>query len=133
MTLALRNPGGSGCSIFVGNLPFDAQEDELKEIFSRAGQVRNVRVVLDRDTRAPKGYAFCDFDENSSVQVAIEKLNNVEYNGRKLRIDGAERELSSKGEKGGGEKGGGGGKGGPAAGDLPPIPTPMPTVIDKVS
>ena len=70
------------CSIFVGNVPYDADEDELKDVFSKAGEVASVRVVSDRDTRQPKGYAFVDFGDRASVEKAIETLNNVEYNGR---------------------------------------------------
>eukprot|EP00435_Cladocopium_sp_Y103_P069913 s1156_g34.t1 len=85
----------ASCSIFVGNVPYDAlisesshekckgleaQEDELKELFGKVGNVTS-------DTKTPKGYAFADFADPASVQAAVEKLNHVEYNGRKLRID----------------------------------------------
>lgn len=85
----------ASCSIFVGNVPYDASEDELKELFGRVGNVTSVRLVLDKDTKTPKGYAFADFADPASVQAAVEKLNHVEYNGRKLRIDAAERELQN--------------------------------------
>jgi len=83
----MSRPTGVSCSIFVGNVPYDAQEDELRELFAKVGNVTSVRVVCDKDTKQPKGYAFCDFSDTGAVQAAIEKLNNVEYNGRKLRID----------------------------------------------
>jgi len=103
----------ASCSIFVGNVPYDAQEDELKELFGKVGNVTSVRLVLDKDTKTPKGYAFADFADPASVQAAVEKLNHVEYNGRKLRIDAAERELHNPfREDGPGlSKGKGGGKG----------------------
>lgn len=91
----MSRPTAPSCSIFVGNVPYDAQEDELREIFGRVGEVTSVRIVCDKDTKQPKGYAFCDYADSSTVQTAIDKLNNVEYNGRKLRVDGAERELHS--------------------------------------
>jgi len=93
--------GSTSCSIFVGNVPYDAEEGELREIFSRVGNVSSIRVVTDRETNQPKGYAFCDFSDPESVKEAIEKLNNVEYKGRKIRVDWAERELRGSGPSGG--------------------------------
>lgn len=140
-----RSAGGGGgstsCSIFVGNVPYDAQEDELRELFSKVGNVTSIRVVCDRDTRQQKGYAFCDFSDSQSVQLAIDKLNNVEYNGRKLRIDLAERELHASGAGKGGDRDRDGP--GPAppprrGGAMPPIdvnmlPVPVPTVADRMA
>jgi len=152
--------GGTSCSIFVGNVPYDAQEDEMKELFSKVGNVASVRVVCDKDTKQPRGYAFIDYGDSACVQMAIEKLNNVEYNGRKLRVDWAERELrasfSSRGDHGddGGGPGGGPGGGGhrhhgggaaapsshhhrrgppimPVSDPLPPVP--VPTVADRLA
>lgn len=80
-------------SIFIGNVPYDADESELKDLFQKVGPVTSVRIVCDKDTKQPKGYAFCDFQQSSSVQTALKEMNNVEYNGRKLRVDLAEREL----------------------------------------
>lgn len=141
-----KPPGGSSCSIFVGNVPYDADEAELKDLFGKVGQVTSVRVVVDKDTKQPKGYAFCDFVDSSSVQLAITQLNNVEYNGRRLRIDWAERELNREqggvgGERGGERHGGGGGRGGPPGGpsgpgggpEPPPLAAPVPTVADRLA
>ncbi|CAJ1345641.1 unnamed protein product, partial [Effrenium voratum] len=109
----------ASCSIFVGNVPYDAVEEELKELFGKVGNVTSIRLVLDKDTKQPKGYAFADFADPASVQAAVDKLNHVEYNGRKLRIDAAERELHNPfREDGPGlSKGKGGGKGAAMAGD----------------
>ncbi|CAK0890318.1 unnamed protein product [Prorocentrum cordatum] len=134
-----RSSGGPSCSIFVGNVPYDAQEDEMRDLFARVGNVTSVRVVLDRDTKQPKGYAFIDYGDSEGAQAAIEKLNNVEYNGRRLRVDGAERELHSSGpraledrDRGGSRSGGGGGGGGPAPPpELPPVP--VQTVADRMA
>lgn len=83
-------------TVFVGNLPFDAQEDELKNIFSRAGAVECFRLVLDKDTNQPKGYGFCDFIEPESAQNAVKKLHEVEYSGRRLRLDLADVSLRGR-------------------------------------
>merc|ERR1712008_89071 len=85
------------------------------------------------------GYAFCDFMDSSSVQAAIEKLNNMEYNGRKLRIDWAERELHTPAAKPIEDRPaarsniGGGGGGGAIPADPPPLPAPVPTVADRLA
>mmetsp|Transcript_126585 Transcript_126585/g.253095 ORF Transcript_126585/g.253095 Transcript_126585/m.253095 type:complete len:276 (+) Transcript_126585:75-902(+) len=140
----MSKPLATSCSIFVGNVPYDAQEDELRDLFSKVGNVTSVRVVCDKDTRQPKGYAFCDFVDASSVHAAIEKLNNMEYNGRKLRIDWAERELHTPTAKpiedrpadnrmGTRSSAGGGGGGGGVPADPPPLPAPVPTVADRLA
>jgi len=105
--------------------------------------VTSVRVVCDRDTKQPKGYAFCDFVDSNSVKEAIEKLNGIEYNGRKLRIDGAERELHgpSSGPRALGDRDRDDGPGPPPSRGRPPVPaadmnfTPAPiqTVADRLA
>jgi len=136
---AQQEPMSKSCSVFVGNLPYDADEQELKEVLSKAGEVSSVRIVSDRDTQQPKGYAFCDFMDKSSVETAIEKLNNVEYNGRRLRIDRSERELHrSHGaleDRRDGKGGGGHGKGGEAPVPMEQIPMapPMTSVADRLA
>jgi len=136
----MSKPPATSCSIFVGNVPYDAQEDELRDLFSKVGNVTSVRVVCDKDTKQPKGYAFCDFMDSSSVHAAIEKLNNMEYNGRKLRIDWAERELHTPAAKpiedrpaARSNTGSSGPGGGSIPADPPPLPTPVPTVADRLA
>lgn len=142
-----RSLSSTSCSIFVGNVPYDAQEEELRDLFSKVGTVTSVRIVCDKDTKQPKGYAFCDFADSNSVQVAIDELNNAEYNGRKLRVDWAERELHSQLSRGGDDRpprpmgsGGGGGGGGAPFGtsaaslaEPPPMPLPLPTIADRIA
>lgn len=111
--MASQGPQGRSCTIFVGNIPYDATEDDLKEIFSKAGPVESLRLVYDRETRQPKGYAFCDFSDPDGAAKAMKEMHNVEINGRTLRIDLADRA---------GQSGKGCGKGGPLA--LPPIEAP---------
>eukprot|EP00440_Ansanella_granifera_P046969 gb/GFBE01050863.1/.p1 GENE.gb/GFBE01050863.1/~~gb/GFBE01050863.1/.p1 ORF type:complete len:389 (+),score=79.76 gb/GFBE01050863.1/:1-1167(+) len=130
-------PLSASCSIFVGNVPYDAQEDELKELFSKVGNVTSVRLVLDKDTKTPRGYAFADFADPASVQAAVDKLNHVEYNGRKLRIDAAERELHNpyggREDGPGPHKGKGGGKGVPPTPIDPAMLPKVDTVADRLA
>eukprot|EP00929_Paragymnodinium_shiwhaense_P116976 TRINITY_DN8705_c0_g2_i1.p1 TRINITY_DN8705_c0_g2~~TRINITY_DN8705_c0_g2_i1.p1 ORF type:complete len:380 (-),score=127.87 TRINITY_DN8705_c0_g2_i1:132-1271(-) len=132
--MAIKPYGGGNCSIFVGNLPYDANEDDMKDIFSRAGQVTSVRIAVDRDTKMPRGFAFIDFSDAKGAQAAMETLTGHDYNGRKLRIDTAERDGGMRGMDGPSGPGGRGpaqlGRGPP---DPMPMPPPMPTVADKMA
>lgn len=87
---------GRSSTVFVGNIPYDAQEEELRNIFSRAGSVESFRLVFDKDTKQPKGYGFCDYSDADTALSAIRNLNDVEFNGRRLRIDLADNALRSR-------------------------------------
>jgi len=100
------------CTVFVGNVPYDAQEDELRNIFSRVGSVESFRLVYDKDTKQPKGYGFCDYSDADTALSAIRNLNDVECNGRRLRIDLADNALRNR--EIGGQK------------VIPPLPLPAP-------
>jgi hypothetical protein len=99
--------------IYVGNLPFTATEDEITELFSPYGTVERVKIVMDRETGRPRGFAFVTMAEVAGANAAIAALNDQDYQGRALRINAAEaREpRTSGGGGGGGYKGGGGGGG----------------------
>ncbi|XP_062510852.1 cleavage stimulation factor subunit 2-like [Corticium candelabrum] len=79
-------------SVFVGNIPYDATEENLQEIFSQVGPVVSLRLVYDRDSGKPKGYGFCEYDDPETASSAIRNLNGYEMNGRSLRVDGAATE-----------------------------------------
>jgi hypothetical protein len=105
--------------IYVGNLPFSATEEEITELFSPYGSVERVKIVTDRETGRPRGFAFVSMGEVAGANAAIAALNDQDYQGRALRINAAEaREPRAGGGGGGGYKGGGGGgyKGGGGGG-----------------
>lgn len=76
--------------IFVGNLSYDTNQGELETLFSEVGHVTEVFLPADRITGRPRGFAFVAFTEESAAVDAIEKFNDYEFNGRKLRITEAE-------------------------------------------
>ncbi|EFC49019.1 predicted protein, partial [Naegleria gruberi] len=76
--------------VFIGNIAYDASTDKLKQIFNEAGQVVNFRMVFDRETNKPKGYAFCEFIDEGSASNAMKTLDGRDFNGRKLRVDFAD-------------------------------------------
>ncbi|HXH71309.1 MAG TPA: RNA-binding protein [Mariprofundaceae bacterium] len=81
-------------TIYVGNLPFGAGKDEVKNIFAPYGKVIDVRIVKDRRSRRSKGYGFVEMAP-SEAKSAIQHLNGTEYAGRTLRIN----EAQEKGEQ----------------------------------
>ncbi|KAF7298589.1 RRM domain-containing protein [Mycena indigotica] len=76
--------------VFVGNIPYKTSEDSLARVLNRAGQVLALRLVSDRDTGRLKGYGFCEFADHATALSAVRNLNNIEVNGRSLRISLAE-------------------------------------------
>ena len=88
-----RNPSNS---VFVGNIPYDATEKQLEEVFQQVGDVVSFRLVYDKDSQKPKGYGFCEFKDADTASSAIRNLNNYEFSGRNLRVDTAEQGLKRK-------------------------------------
>lgn len=72
-------------SIFVGNLPFDTEEEPLRQAFSECGEIEGVRIVRDSKTGAGKGFGFILFKERDGVMFALRR-NKIEFQGRHLRI-----------------------------------------------
>ena len=81
-------------SVFVGNIPYEATEEILKDIFSEVGPVLSFKLVYDRDTGKPKGYGFCEYKDQETALSAMRNLNSYEIGGRTLRVDNACTEKS---------------------------------------
>ena len=82
---------GEKKTVFVGNLAFKASPDELTELFSKYGTVHSVRIMKDRATRRPRGFAFIEMESRAAAK-AIKALDGKELQGRNLRVnEGAER------------------------------------------
>ncbi|HKG12410.1 MAG TPA: RNA-binding protein [Pyrinomonadaceae bacterium] len=97
--------------LYVGNLNFRTTSDELREIFSQAGEVENASVVEDRDTGRSRGFGFVEMATQEGAAAAIEQFNGKELGGRALTVNEA-RPRVERGGGGGGGYGGGGGRGG---------------------
>eukprot|EP00929_Paragymnodinium_shiwhaense_P114475 TRINITY_DN82883_c0_g1_i1.p1 TRINITY_DN82883_c0_g1~~TRINITY_DN82883_c0_g1_i1.p1 ORF type:complete len:322 (-),score=76.81 TRINITY_DN82883_c0_g1_i1:247-1212(-) len=94
-----------GKTLFVGNIPYDATEEELKKTFSVVGPVQNFRLVFDKETQQPKGFGFVDFIDADTAVKCIKQHSDIEYDGRRLRVDLADiaiRKGDGKGPPGGG-------------------------------
>ncbi|MBL8198719.1 MAG: RNA-binding protein [Chromatiales bacterium] len=98
--------------IYVGNLPYTADEESVRELFAQHGAVEAVRLINDRETGRFRGFCFVEMPE-SDAQNAIARLNGHDMGGRQLRVNEArEREGGGGGGGGGGRRGGYGGGGG---------------------
>lgn len=96
-----------GTRIYVGNLSFQTSQDALKAAFEQGGRkVVEVKIVTDRDTGQPRGFAFVEMSSPAEAQAAIAALNGTELDGRTLKVNEAQE------RSGGGGRGGGGGGGG---------------------
>jgi nucleolin len=93
--------------LFVGNLSFGVNEDQLWEVFGEHGDVKSVRVPTDRESGRPKGFAYVEFSVLDAAKTAHEQLQGYELDGRNLRLD-----FSQPRDSAGGGGGRGGGRGG---------------------
>ncbi|MBI3543270.1 MAG: RNA-binding protein [Deltaproteobacteria bacterium] len=108
-----------GKKLYVGNLPFAATDDALRQIFTQAGTVESARVITDRDTGRSKGFGFVEMTTDAEATDAIAKFNGADYEGRPMTVAEAKPQAPREGGGGGGRGGfgGGGGGGGGRGGD----------------
>lgn len=76
-------------TIYVGNLSFDAEREDLVDLFGQYGQVRQCSLPLDRETGRKRGFAFVELADADSEQRAIDDLQDVEWMGRMIRVNKA--------------------------------------------
>jgi RNA recognition motif-containing protein len=105
-----------GNKLYVGNLPFSATDDSLREMFGQAGQVESARIITDRDTGRSKGFGFVEMSTEQEASEAIRKFNGTELDGRSLTVNEARpmtpRDGGGRGGRDGGGRGHRGGGGG---------------------
>jgi RNA recognition motif-containing protein len=99
--------------LFVGNLSFQATEEDLRELFQQAGNVETVRIITDQFTGRPRGFGFVEMATKEEATKAVEMLNGRLFRDRNLVVDEARPQPQRSG--GGGDRGGGG-RGGPRPG-----------------
>lgn len=100
-----------GKKLYIGNLSFQATEQDLSDSFAQFGTVESVRIITDRETGRSKGFAFVEMSTDQEAADVIDKMNGQSLDGRPLKISEA-RPQESRGGGGGGPRGGGGGRGG---------------------
>ncbi|WP_183562325.1 RNA recognition motif domain-containing protein [Mucilaginibacter sp. SP1R1] len=104
-------------NIFVGSLPFQLEEADLKELFEAYGEVSTVKLIIDRESGRSKGFGFVEMPDDEAAQTAITGLNGSEVRGRSIAVSQAEEKKPNDRRSGGGggyggNRGGGGGYGG---------------------
>lgn len=72
--------------MYIGNLSYNVKESDLRQVMEEYGTVESVKLIVDRDTRRSKGFAFVDMPESAEAQRAITELNGAEYVGRQMVV-----------------------------------------------
>ena len=97
-------------NIYVGNISHSVTEDVLRSLFEQVGPVKSVKMITDKFTGMPRGFAFVQMETTEDAQKAIEELNGHELEGRTIVVNQA-REREQRRPQGGGGRGGNGGGG----------------------
>ena len=104
-------------TIYVGNLSFQAEREDLLDLFGQYGEVRQCSLPLDRETGRKRGFAFVELADDAAEQKAIDDLQDVDWMGRMIRVNKATPREGGGGGGGGGRGGyGGGNRGGGGGG-----------------
>lgn len=98
--------------LFIGGLAWHTDDQTLRQKFEEFGQVEEAVVVKDRDTGRSRGFGFVRYAQESEADTAMQNMNNVEFDGRMIRVDKASDRSAGGGGGRGGSYGGGGGYGG---------------------
>ena len=106
-----------GNKLYVGNLPFSATDDSLRELFAQSGSVNSATIITDRDTGRSKGFGFVEMSSDQEATDAITKFNGTNFEGLTITVNEARPKAPREGGGGGGGRdrggrGGGGGGGG---------------------
>jgi RNA recognition motif-containing protein len=104
-------------NLYVGNLVWDATQDDLYNLFQEHGKVTRAQVIMDRETGRSRGFGFVEMENDAEASTAVEALNGFDFRGRPLTVN--EAKLREERGGGGGPRGGSGGArgfGGPRGG-----------------
>jgi len=95
--------------IYVGNLPFSVDEQELHQMFEQFGEIESANLIIDRASGRSKGFGFVSFKDKGAMSKAL-SLNDTEINGRKLRVNEARERTEGGGGRSGDRRGSGRGE-----------------------
>jgi len=82
--------------IYVGNLPFSANEDAVRALFAAHGTVDSVALITDRDTGQPRGFGFVEMTSNAEAARAMQSLNGHQMDGRTLKVNEAQAKTAAR-------------------------------------
>ena len=103
-------------TLFVGNIPFSADEQSVRRLFGGKGEIAGVRLPTDPESGRPKGYGYVQYASMDGARTAFNELNGAELNGRPIRLDYSTPRPSNNNNGGGFRGGRGGGRGGRGGG-----------------
>tara|TARA_Y100000766_G_C18866885_1_gene586224 strand:- start:1247 stop:1531 length:285 start_codon:yes stop_codon:yes gene_type:complete len=86
-------------TIFIGNLSWDAETNDLEQLFSNYGVVKKCYIPLERETGRKRGFAFVDLEDSEAEKRAIEDLQDVEWMGREIRVNEAEQKKGNNNKR----------------------------------
>jgi cold-inducible RNA-binding protein len=87
-------------NLYVGNLPYSANDSTLNELFSKCGSVVSAKVITDLDSGRSKGFGFVEMSNTDEAKKAIETLDNSELDGRNIKVNEAKPKSDSRSDKG---------------------------------
>ena len=93
-----------GKKLYVGNLPFSATDDTLRQIFEQAGAVESAKVISDRDTGRSKGFGFVEMSSDKEASEAINRFNGADFEGRAMTVNEARPMAPRDNRSGGGRR-----------------------------
>ena len=104
---ALKPSGGiMSKKLYVGNLPYSANDQSLADTFAECGNVQSAKVIMDRDSGRSKGFAFVEMSTDSEAQAAISRFNGTQMDGRAMNVSEAKPQAPRDNNRGGGFGGG---------------------------
>lgn len=83
-------------NIYVGQLPYNVSEEELKDLFTQYGEIASLNLIKDRFSGRSKGFAFVDMPNNSEADTAIKALNKSMFKGREIKVNQAEQKRNKR-------------------------------------
>ena len=98
-------------NIYVSNLSFAVQDEDLRDYFSEYGEVTSAKVIMDRETNRSRGFAFVEMSDDEAAKKAIQELDGAMVDGRAIKVNEARPREERTGGGGGGNRFGGGGGG----------------------
>ncbi len=90
--------------LYVGNLPYSANDSSLSELFSKCGEVVSAKVITDADSGRSKGFGFVEMSNADEAKKAIEQLDNAELDGRNIKVNEAKPKTDSRSDRGGSKR-----------------------------
>jgi len=76
-------------NIYIGNLPYNTSEDDLRDLFGTHGEVSTVNIIIDRDSGRSKGFGFVEMPDKAQAESAINAINQTDFSGRSVRVNEA--------------------------------------------